>query len=103
MRETKRQTKTTSKSGLALNGISYYGELRGVGKAGCKIYSGAPTVSQTTGWIRDEMKIRHHVLTLHTSNCVEVAESKGGEGRGGTRRKKKQRATRRRRRRRWRR
>ena len=43
--------KTTSKSGLALNGISYYGKLRtrGVEEAGCKFCSGAPTVSQTTG------------------------------------------------------
>ena len=43
--------KTTSKSRLALNGISYYGKLRmpGAEEAGCKIHSGAPTVSQTTG------------------------------------------------------
>ena len=40
--------KTTSKSGLALNGIYYYGKLKGLEKAGCKNYSGAPTVSQTT-------------------------------------------------------
>ena len=40
--------KTTSKSGRALNGISYTTEskeLRGVEKAVCNIYSGAPTVS----------------------------------------------------------
>ena len=43
--------KTTSKSGLALKGIYYYRsqEPRGVEEAGCKMYSGAPTVSQTTG------------------------------------------------------
>ena len=43
--------KTTSKSGLALIGTSYYGkrEPRGVEEAGCKIYSGAPMSSQTTG------------------------------------------------------
>ena len=46
--------KTTSKSGLALNGMSYFRkrEPRGVEEAGCKIYNGAPTVSQTTGQIR---------------------------------------------------
>ena len=39
-----------SKSGLALNGMSYYEKPRtGVKEAGCKIYSGAPMVSQTTG------------------------------------------------------
>ena len=38
--------KTTPKSGLALNGIYYYG---GVEEAGCKIYSGAPAVSLTKG------------------------------------------------------
>ena len=40
--------KTTSKSGLALNGISYYQKVReprGVEEAGCKICSGAPMVS----------------------------------------------------------
>ena len=47
--------KTTPKSGLAWNGISYYyhttesQEPRGVEEAGCRIYSGAPTVNQTTG------------------------------------------------------
>ena len=43
--------KTTSNSGLVLNGIPYYGKPRTArsGGAGCKIYSGAPTVSQTTG------------------------------------------------------
>ena len=41
--------KTTSESGLALNRIYYYGEPREVEEAGCKIYSGAPTVSQTMG------------------------------------------------------
>ena len=40
--------KTTSKSGLAFNGIPYYGKPR-TARSGCKIYSGAPTVSQTTG------------------------------------------------------
>ena len=39
--------KTTSKSELALNGISYYGKLRTARSGGS--YSGAPTVSQTTG------------------------------------------------------
>ena len=50
--------KTTSKSRLALNGIKYYGswELQQVEEAGYKIYSGAPTVSQTTRQMRDEMK-----------------------------------------------
>ena len=43
--------KTRSKSGLALNGIAYYGKPRprGVDEAGCKICSGAPMVSQTVG------------------------------------------------------
>ena len=46
--------KTTPKSGLALNGISYYGKprTRGVEEAGCKINSGVPMVSQTTGYMR---------------------------------------------------
>ena len=38
--------KTTSKSGLALNGIYYYGTAM---SGGCKIYSDALTVSQTVG------------------------------------------------------
>ena len=43
--------KTTPKSGLALNAISYHGKPRTtrVEEAGCKIYSGAPTASQTMG------------------------------------------------------
>ena len=44
--------KTTSKAGLALNGIYYYGKAENRGewrKLGCKIFRGAPTVRQTTG------------------------------------------------------
>ena len=43
--------KTMSKSGLALNEISYYGKLRTEEwrKQVVKINSGAPTVSQTMG------------------------------------------------------
>ena len=42
--------KTTSKSGLALTGIYYYGKPRTSRSGGScgKIYSGAPTVNQTT-------------------------------------------------------
>ena len=40
--------KTTSKSGLALNGTAHCGKLRVEG-VGCKIYGGAPTVSRTMG------------------------------------------------------
>ena len=44
--------KTTSKSWLALNGISYCEswEPQGVDEASCKIYSGASMVSQTMRW-----------------------------------------------------
>ena len=57
-RKTKRQTEETMgrqhQSGLTLNGIyttTESREPRGVEEAGCKIYSGAPTVSKTTGSI----------------------------------------------------
>ena len=57
-RETTRQTEKTmgrQHQSVDRHWMEYHSteswELRGVEEAGCIIYSGAPTVSQTTGWM----------------------------------------------------
>ena len=42
-------------------------EPRGVGEAGCKIYSGAPTVSQTTGQVKIKKSPGHNLYHSHHS------------------------------------